>query len=185
MAYSKIQIASNALILLGDEPISAFDGNGSGAVAAENLYDTSYSAILTSFRWNFATKKKQLSRLTESPQNEYKYQFQLPSDLLLMITTYPASTYRILGNKLYSNSQKVEIDYIYKIDEANFPHYFVKAFEYYLAMQLAIPVTEDLNKAQLMEQMYNKEVRKARYADGQSAPNAPIQDTPNIFVRNL
>jgi len=183
MAFSKIKLVSNALILLGDEPISSFDNPGAGATAGENLYESSYLAILSSKRWNFATKKKKLSRLTASPENEYKYQFQLPTDLIMLITTYPVSTYRILGDKLYSDYKDIEIDYIWKIKEDQFPAYFIKAFEYYLAKQLCISVTEDYKKLELMQKGYEMELRRASYADSQSQPSVPIQDDPYIRVR--
>lgn len=183
MATSKISLVSNALILLGDSPISSFTDPGAGALAGANLYESSYLSMLASHRWNFATKKVKLSRLSAAPINEYKYQFQLPTDYVTIITTYPVSIYRILEDKLYSNSQVVEIDYIYRINEDKFPSYFIKPFEYYLARDLCIAVTEDLSKYDLMHRAYEIEARKARYADSQSAPQVPIQDDPYIRVR--
>lgn len=183
MSFSKVQLISNALILLGDEPINSLTDSGAGAKAGSNLYESSYFAILSSHRWKFATKKVKLARLTASPLNEYKYQFQLPTDYINIITTYPRSDYRLLEDKLYSDSKEIEIDYIYKVNEANFPAYFIKAFEYYLAMQLVIPVTEDYNKMDIMNKMYGIESRKARYSDSQSSPSVPILDDPYIRVR--
>ena len=183
MSFSKVQLASNALVLLGDTPISSFTEDGAGSQTAANLYESSYLSMLSSHRWNFATKKAQLAKLAEAPKNEYKYQYQLPTDIVLLITTYPVSTYRILGDKLYADTETVEIDYIYKIAEDQFPAYFIKAFEFYLATQFAIPITEDLNKADIMNKFYERESRKARYADSQSQPAVPIQDDPYIRVR--
>ena len=170
---------------MGDSPISSFNEEGAGAVAAANLYESSYLSMLSSHRWNFATKKATLSRLAEEPTNEYKYKYQLPADLVNLITTYPRSTYRILGDNLFSDYPTCEIDYIFKVTEDKFPAYFITSFEYYLASKLAIPVTEDLNKADMMVQLYDKESRKARYADSQSEPQVPILDDPYIRVRHV
>lgn len=185
MAFSKIQLISNALILLGDNPISSLTDPGAGATAGANLYESTYLAMLSSHRWNFATKKIQLSRLTASPMNEFKYQFQLPTDMISLITTYPRSTYRILEDKLYTDSKEVSIDYIYRVTEDKFPPYFIKAFEYYLARDLAIPVTEDMKKVEMMQNIYDREARKARHSDSQSAPSVPIQDAPYISIRGI
>lgn len=184
MVFSKVSIISNALVLLGDEPISSLTETGAGA-RASNIYDSAYYSILSSHRWNFAIKKKELSKLTQAPLNEYNYQFQLPTDFIVIITTYPVSTYKIVGDKIYSDSDKIEIDYIYKIAEEKLPPYFIKCFEYYLATQLAIPITEDYNKMEIMQRMYERESRNARYADMQSAPVTPIQDDPYIRVRYI
>lgn len=183
MSFSKIQIASNALILLGDSPISSFTDTGAGAKAAANLYESTLMSILASHRWKFAIKKVQLSRLTEAPLNEFKYQYQLPTDYVTIITTQPVSTYRIIGDKLYSDSSSISIDYTYRLTEDKLPNYFIKAFEYYLARELCIAVTEDLNKYQLIDSIYEKEARKARYIDSQAGTSIPIQDAPYIIAR--
>ncbi len=185
MAFSKIQIVSNSLILLGDNPISSFSDTGAGARAASNLYESTYLSLLSSHRWKFATKKAALSRLTETPLNEYMYQFQLPTDLVLLISTYPVSTYEILEDKLYTDSTSVSIDYVYRVDESRLPKFFIKTFEYFLASDLAIPVTEDINKMDVMYKKYQQESRKARYADSQSQPSVGIVDDPYIRIRAI
>lgn len=185
MAFSKEQIASNALVLLGDEPISSFTQSGAGAQTAAALYESSYLSMLSSHRWNFATKKAVLARLSEAPTNEYAFKYQLPTDIVMLITTMPSSDYRVLGDKLYSNFPTAQIDYIWKVTEDQFPAYFVASFEFYLAAKFAIPVTEDINKAEVMKRFYEIESRRARYADSQSAPIVPILDDPYIRVRNF
>jgi len=181
--FSKVTLASNALILLGDEPIASFTEEGAGAKVASNLYETSYLSMLASHRWNFATKKATLSQLAEAPRNEFAYKYKLPTDMVMLITTYPVSTYRILGDELHTDSNSVDIDYIWRISEDKFPSYFVKAFEFYLAQQFCIPITEDLNKTEVMKRFYEQESRRARYADSQSQPAVPIQDDPYIRAR--
>ena len=60
---SKIQLISNALILLGDAPIASLSAAGAGAIAGANLYDASYDNMLSMHRWRFASKVATLSRL--------------------------------------------------------------------------------------------------------------------------
>lgn len=183
MTFTKVQLCSNALVLLGHTPISSFIEPTAGAKVASNLYDSTFISILCSHRWKFATKKALLARLVDAPQNQYQYQYQLPTDMIMPVTTYPVSTYAIYGDKLYSDSDKVEIDYIYQPTESMLPAYFIKCFEYYLAIQFAISLMDDLNKVDVMSRMYEKESRIARYSDSQSTPQVPIQDDPYIRVR--
>jgi len=82
---SAVQISSNALILIGHPPIASFEEPGAGPQSAANLYQQSYENMLTTYRWRFATKKALLARLTESPMNDFTYQYQLPADLLYLI----------------------------------------------------------------------------------------------------
>ena len=180
---SAIQISSNALILLGHPPISSFDEPGAGAQAASNLYEQSYLNMLTIHRWRFATKKQQLSRLTATPLNGYNYQFQLPNDLLYLIRKDEGFEYEIYGDKLLSNNLVEEIDYIYRVDESSLPPYFVKAFEFFMAMQLAIPVVGNSTRAGEYNNMYEMQLKRAKFADSSQRPGDTFLDNPYVNVR--
>lgn len=179
---SKINLASNALLLLGDKPISSFEDTTTGAEVASNLYDSSYYFLLTTHRWRFSTKKQQLARLATKPKDEFSYKFKLPGDLVYLIKAN-VSDYEIYGTELFTNSSEVLVDYVYKVEEDKLPHYFIKAFEYYLASQFAIPVTGDIQKAQLMDQNYRNHIRIAKYADSSQRPSDEIDYNPYVDVR--
>ena len=90
---SDIEISSNALILIGDNPISSFTEPGFGATAAANLYAGTYEAILSEHPWTFALKEQYLSRLSQQPDQEtnYTYAFQIPSDVVRIWAVLPHS----------------------------------------------------------------------------------------------
>jgi hypothetical protein len=54
---SKIQLISNALILIGDLPITSLEGNSRAQTVANNLYDNIVQNEMTKFRWGFARRK--------------------------------------------------------------------------------------------------------------------------------
>ena len=64
---SKIQLISNALILIGDLPVTSLSGNSRAEPVANNLYDNIVQNELTKFRWGFARKQAQLSLTVEEP----------------------------------------------------------------------------------------------------------------------
>lgn len=167
---SAISIASNSLILLGHAPISSFTEPGAGAQAVSNLYRSSYLNLLSIHRWRFATKKMVLSRLVEKPLNNYLYQYQLPSDLVYLIKTERTQDYEVYEDKLYSNYSTVSVDYIYEVSESALPHYFIKAFEFYLASQLAIPVTANSTRMAEYSQLFETQLKRARFADSTQRP---------------
>ena len=171
---SSIKMASNALVLLGDEPLSSFDDATAGATIANQLYETSYLAILSNFRWRFATKTIQLSRLSTKQDSIYSFAFQLPSDLLYLIKVDNSSKYEIYGNELHSNHNTIIIDYIYRVDETNLPPYFIKMFEFYLAMQFSIPLTGDIEKSNFYRLAYEVEMKRARFSDSTQRPSDAI-----------
>ena len=59
---SNIDIASNALILIGDNPINSFDEPGAGAQAAAALYPETKKRLLSEHPWGFALKQQRLNK---------------------------------------------------------------------------------------------------------------------------
>lgn len=175
---SKIQLISNALILIGDKPISSLDEAGAGAIVGKNLYDSSIRSVLSMHRWRFASKKAQLSRLAETPLSDYKYQYQIPSDYIEIHRTSAGKDYEIYQDRIYTNKPTLEIDYTYQVSEDYFPAHFVKAFEFFLAAQFAIPVTSNNTLAGTYLQMFNQHIAIAKSKDSMERPSRRIQENP-------
>lgn len=174
---SKIEIASDACLLLGANQISSFSESTEGRIASA-LYEDTYRGILSSFRWRFASKKAMLSRLTEAPLNQYDYQYQLPTDLINLIHGETLDNYEIYGDKLYSNLPTVSIDYIYRVEETLLPSYFILCFKFLLAAQFAIPLTDNSTKAELYSGLYTTQYRIAKNIDSSQRPSTAILDKP-------
>lgn len=180
-----IDMASNALLLLGDDPISSFIDPGAGAQAAANLYQGTYRSVLASHPWPFALKELYLSRLSQQPDDEthFTYAFQLPADLIRILEMMPRANYEIVGDLMYSNETSILCRYIYEVAEANLPPHVVKAVEYKLAAEFAVPVTEDTNKAEFYERKYMMQAAQARTIESQGHPQIPMVDSPFTDVR--
>lgn len=181
---SAIQMASNALVLLGHPPISSFNEPGAGARASSNLYESTYRDVLSGTRWRFATKKANLSRFSSAPLNEYKYQYQLPSDFLYVIRVIDNSDYEIYQDRLYSDIPALSIDYIYRVDESYLPPYFAVLMEYQLAAKLAIPVTANSTRAALYDDMATRQLKKARYLDSSQRPADEVVGSIYVDARH-
>ena len=174
---SKLEIASNSCLLLGANTISSFSESTEGRVASA-LYEGIYKGVLASYPWRFATKKVQLSRLTEAPLNQYQYQYQLPTDKITIIHGENGDNYEIYGDKLYSNLPTVSIDYVYRVDETLLPAYFELTLQYLLAASFAIPLTDNATKAQTYVTLYETQFRIAKNIDSTQRPSTAIQDSP-------
>jgi len=179
-----IDMCSNALLMIGHGTIESFTEGGAGAEVAANLYGSTYEALLTVHRWRFAAAKSELSRLVDTPLNEWTYAYSLPSGYLLGIKTYPDIEYEVYENKLYANAATVALDYIFKPAEERLPAYFIKALEYDLASQFAVPVTGNRSLGVLYNERFETQLRRAKYTDSQSRPVDGITDAPFIEVRN-
>lgn len=161
MAFTKIDICSNALLQLGANPINSFEDGSSLADICATMYPPFKKYILSTHPWLFAKKKAQLARLVEEPLNEYKYAYQLPSDMLVLRTVYNNGqvgaiayiAYELFGDKkLFTDSQKIYIDYIYDVDENEFPSYFTEFISTAFAAKIAMAVTENENLTALKTQ---------------------------------
>jgi len=180
---TSISMCSNALLLIGHGTISSFTEGSAGSRVASNLYDTTYENLLTLSRWRFATAKRDLGRLVDTPLNEWTYAYQLPADYLVAIKVYPQSDYEIYEDKLYSNLTEVALDFVFKPDESMLPPWFVKTMEYALASQFAIPITDNSTKAEEYRVQYEAQYKKARFVDAQARPNDAIVHSPFTEVR--
>ncbi len=182
---SNIDIASNALLLIGDAPISSFTEAGAGAQAAANLYSQAYERLLSEFPWSFAFKEQNLSRLSASPDSKtnYKYAFQLPTDLIRLWAIMPNSRYVIIGDLLYSNETELLARFVYKVDEGSLPAHFIEALQYKLASDFSMSVTEDRNKAAYYAELTSQALARAKNIDSQGRPQQPIIDSPFIEAR--
>lgn len=180
---SKIGIISKALVLCGEKPLSSLTENRYGAQVGSNLFEILYESELQSNRWRFACAKKALSRLVATPLNEYQYAFQLPTDMLLPIGTYPRKQYEIYADRIYTNDTAIDLEYMFKPEVSNLPAYFSLLMAYALAKDMVKPITESDNAVTLMERKYVRQRGIAMFADAQGRPNRMIADSPFTDVR--
>lgn len=182
--YSKIDICSHALLLIGENTISSFNDDSIAALVASNLYEPTYESLLTAHPWRFASNKATLARLTATPTNEWDYAFQLPSDFLVAQHVDEGNdNYQIYADKLYTDEKTMILDYTYKPDESFLPAYFTELLEYKLASLFAVPITENTSKAEFYANMTDRQLSRAKTIDSQSTPsNAPPALSGSLLI---
>jgi hypothetical protein len=153
------------------------------------------------YPWSFSFKKLKLARLITTPTNEFKYEYQLPGDRLASPRAIydtsatnipPIKDYRIMGDKVLCDYEEVWIDYQYSVPEFAMPTYFVQFLKYMMAWHLALPITDQTEKAQYWqgvavggpaENGRGGSLRQAMNIDGQGQPTNAINDFSLIAVR--
>lgn len=181
---SKVKLISDAAVLLGEKPISDIENDDRYSVTVgSNLFDRIYDDELQSNRWRFAVTKAQLSLLSAVPRNEWRYAHQLPGDLLLLIRVYPDTSYEVYGSRIYSNSQALDADYVFRPEVTSLPAYFSRMLTYALARDMARALTESDTTVQDMSDRYLIQRQRALYADAQGRPNIAFSDSPFTDVR--
>ncbi len=180
-----IDMCSNALLLIGDEPISAFTDPGAGATVAGNIYEETYKAFLAEHPWTFALKEQTLNLLSQTPDDltHYSRAHQVPPSAIRIWAIFPVVSYAIVGQVIYSNEQELLCRFVHKVEESQLPAHAVKAMEYKLASEFAASVTESDSKSEFMLQKYKDQLAKAKNIDSQGKTQVPIVRSPFISAR--
>ena len=197
-----ISICSDALIMLGSKAISSFNDGTDESSSCDRLYPDIRDSALVMYPWSFATKKIKLARLVTTPTSVWRYEYQLPGDKLNNPRAVYASAYvganaqkdwDIQGDRLLTNLQEVYIDYQFSVGEYAMPQYFVQLLKYMMAWHLAMPITEQADRAQYWQRVAVGDpaengrggyFRTAMQIDGQSRPNNVLEDQSLVAVRN-
>ena len=177
---SNIQIAWQALTLIGAGRIQSFSEAGAAGETANELYEDTYQYVLADHFWTFASKTQRLSKLSEVPDIllDWSTLYQLPTDLIRIEYVRPYSNYELVGDKLLSNIDPLIMKYVFRIAESQLPPHFVKALIYKLAAEFMSGVTESREGVPGMEQLYRDALSDARSIDSQGHPQQAIIDQP-------
>lgn len=197
-----ITICSDALIMLGSKAITSFNDGTDESSVCDRLYPDIRDSTLVMYPWTFNTKKIQLAQLLTSPTNVWRYAYQLPGDKLAnpravydspAVGAIPRKDWEIQGDQLLTNLPSVYIDYQYGVGEFAWPQYFVQLMKYMMAWHLALPITEQADRAQywqgvavgaIAENGRGGYFRQAMNIDGQHNPVRVIEDYSLVAVRN-
>lgn len=179
---TKQGLVDGVVTLLGDPKYTLGDGSPNDVRIAA-IYDEVLADLLRSHPWNFATKRVELSQNATAPVFEYEYAYDLPDDFLRLISVHPsADATRAISYKeelggassdtrvLISASNELWLRYVYSLtDTALMPPDFIRAFQYALARDLAIPVAESNTMQDNFAKLSERWLAKARSADGMGA----------------
>jgi hypothetical protein len=181
---TKIGLISTALILCGEKPLNSLSEDRYGATVGSSLFELLYETELQSNRWRFSMMKGALTRLAAVPLNEYRYAYQLPSDMLLPVGGYPVNLdYEIYADRIYANATTFQLEYQFKPAITACPAYFTLLMAYALYRDMVGPITESESKVKTAQALYNQQRNRALFADAQGRPARPIAHNPFTGVR--
>ena len=180
MAASEVSICNAALQLIKNtKSITALTQGTKEANACEVIYDEMRDTMLECHNWNFATKRSQLSQLSDTPAFEWDYQYQLPADYLRVVRlsqnsdARDHSPYRVENGKVMSDASELYLRYVARVEDPNLmPATFRTALSKLIASRLAVALAQS---AALSKEMYtqytNEDLPTAKSADS-------VQDYP-------
>ena len=182
MATTKFTIATQALLKIGGNPISSFDGNDRESIVVSNMYDDTKKSLLYYTFWNFATQKTTVSALVETITDaSYKYVYQLPGDYIRVKGIFDQhgtrhTDFSVEKNKVYANISPLNLEYIQNKSETEFPPFFTEVLIAKLAYEICEAVTGVGTLQERLAQDYERKLRTAKTVDGQENPPLPLVD---------
>ncbi len=192
MALTKVQIISNAITLLGHEPIITLDEEDSDALvlAASQAFDMLLPASITECSWRFATQISQLTRLNEEvPPAWWQAVYLLPSGYLGNIRVYPPNyNYEIYADsKIYSDwtgESPIFMEHLFLPDISRLPAWFVKYFVFEIAAYLALSNAQKTEYYSSLETKRANQMAIAMGIDAKNRPNYVMHDFPVLNITN-
>lgn len=175
---SDVEICSNALRMLGANPIISLTDASTEARLCNGLYESTRDNLLAMYSWNFCTKRASLAQLIDPPAFDYTVQYELPADYLAVITVWPGGRYKIEGRRLLAYSGGAKILYRARIEDPSlFPSWFQTALEYYLAAKIAYPLTRSQAVEKMKAEMFFMKLQEAKILDDhEDTPEESILD---------
>ncbi|AET91078.1 gp11 [Burkholderia sp. YI23] len=184
---SSVSICSNALIRLGDKPISSFEDGTDAANACANLYRSVRDALLRTHPWNCATKRVVLAPLTAVPAFDYAYQYQLPADWLRTIQVGARDCgldFTMEGQRILCDANSLPLVYIFQNTiESTWDDMLVELMTLKMASALAYPITQSASMAQVSEAAFQLAFKQAKAQNGQDDRDETLGDFPLLANR--
>lgn len=172
---SKVDLANEALLVLGADTITSFSDTSNNAVMVNRFWTTERDVVLRSHRWNCAIATANMAALSDTPIIDWEYKFALPTDpyclRVLDVRTVTGDIkldHEVHGRELLTEESSVDITYISRVEDvALYDSLLYEALVFRMAWKLSYPITRDLGVMQSMGQMYEAVVREARSMDSQ------------------
>lgn len=187
MALSALTLCSRALLRIGAQPVASLEEGTAEAEVAANLYPGARDALLAAHPWSFATGQARLGRLAGVPVADHASAFQLPPDLLRVLSAGSGRgrglAYRIHERRLHADADAVTLTYVFRPDESAFPPHFASALVARLAAEFCVPLTEATSRAEMLHRLAEAEFRHARLVDGQQSTAMALEGFPLVEAR--
>ena len=158
-------ICSDALGIIGEPAITDINGIDHRSIICKQNYSSAQKRLLGLYDWYFASYRTKLEHAYNCPFFDWAYVYDLPSNFLRMIATYPPDiAYELgAGNKIYMN-QEGYIKYVANItDPELFDINFRTALTYKLALSLHACLLDKITGYQALQKEVLVETRTAIY----------------------
>jgi hypothetical protein len=184
-----VSICSNALLLLGDNPITDFADGSDRATLASNLWPTVRDDMIRAYTWSSCIKRVQLTHNNTAPVFGFTYAFNIPGDCLRVLSIEPYEyplTHKVEGQQILSNYTPMYLRYLFRNQTVtSWDAGLVDVMTIAMTAAMAYPITKSLDvKAAFEKQLFVK-LRGVRAADSQQSTHPGILSSPLTECRGI
>lgn len=178
---SKVDIANMALLELGAQPIIAFTDNTTSGRRVSAAWNSVVDEVLSKGFWSTVTVRTQLATLSDAPEYEFDYLFQLPTNPYCLVVQSVSDGFgdipewRREGDKLLTYYSPVLIKYTARITDTTVwgPH-LTEAVSWGLVSRLARTITGSTADARYYRELADSKIMELLAKDNE-------QGTPDII----
>ena len=185
---SEVSICNLALSHLGEASITALSDNTKPARECNRLYAITRDMELRSHNWNFAMKRTMLASDPTDPSWGYDKRYTLPVDLMRVVEVDFDEDWRVEAGELADEGARflltnlsgpIYIRYVARVtDPSVFDTLFINALAARLAVDLAVPLTQNSTIRQGAERTHLRATQQAKAFDA-------IESSPRKFPEPL
>ncbi len=191
MAESKVSISNQSLTKCGATTISSFTDGSHEANVCSTMYDNAKKGLMYYTFWNFAMTKIKLNVTTDTPVDKsFTKAHSLPGDTIRVKGVFDKQgniivDYEIQGDKIYSNTDELFVEYVQEMTEDKFPAFFIEALVSKLALEINEAITGVGTLTTRLAEDFNAKLRAARIADAQEEPPQNIMPVGRLVEAHL
>jgi hypothetical protein len=200
VATTDLDICNLALARLGVKALlfSMTDGTPEANMSAQ-IYPQARDTALSSFPWPFATKRATLSEAVGETRSGWTYCYTYPSDCLTARYIYPGSRQvpynakipyvveaNALGNGriICTDQASAELVYTMRVtDVPSYPPAFVDALAWFVARDLATPLSNNPQMSQFAGQMFVAAIGNAGSIEFRQSQEDPPTRVEGEYIR--
>lgn len=170
-----VELINRALVAIGAEEIATDEGTSTEAVVCKRLYKGVVEELLGRYRWRFAAELVKPSLLPDAPLVNYSSAWRMPTGYDTTVDAVyvngTSAKFERFGRDIHCDAEdgdEVVIEVRGHPDEQQWPSYFDAVVVDELAAAIAIPLTEDVQRASYFKGEALRQFTTAATLDAQS-----------------
>lgn len=178
----KIEIANDAMAIIGATPILSFDAATNESYLATIYLDRARKWVLSRRPWRDALVTTTLESSTASTLTGFTYIFDFPTGWLRWkVTGQPRQDVRVIGRKLHYNGTALEVSYVKDLETYGEMSEDLRAvIGAYLAVLVAPRLAGSSDITKTAYEIYMARLREAKFVD--SAGEATFNEDYSTWI---